>query len=359
MVNTNLILGAALRNNYYSRQLGPYIVPTFVISNVDGKRINLVGNRNAELERLDSSYVKMFKADIKDVVEKMKETSSTRYIEEFPVVIDNRDMWNRILDHYGVSTYNKIRRRQYFLLDFLFYELGFAVEIDSDFHNGRELYDKARDHYLQSRYGLETVRYYKYGSKRVKREKYIDKITEMIKKYCQKNISTYSLGRFLYIDQTYTIYNNYIIDNKGLLEFINNLLVYTKSTDITREIAITMKDVSRISPNNLGIVYCDPMMRQDFLDNVVFMMWNMFRIKLHIHNTTEYSLYDVLWILDFNKSPNKWQNFILQTNCRVVPNWICDIMEIPKELENYISIDPSSAKDSGIHEFLQVLGRRI
>lgn len=65
----------------------------------------------------------------------------TVYVE-FPVPIQN--------------VYRTTQKRLYYLLDYYFPELNFAVELDSDYHDQKK--DKLRDEYLKDAHGIEVYR---------------------------------------------------------------------------------------------------------------------------------------------------------------------------------------------------------
>lgn len=74
-----------------------------------------------------------------------------RLIPEYPVLINNRDLWIELCRKY------KLLDEDYclgFFLDCYIPSLGIAVETDSPHHSGRIDYDKARDEYIMKETGI-------------------------------------------------------------------------------------------------------------------------------------------------------------------------------------------------------------
>lgn len=349
MIRVDLIKAFAVKCNYYSKKIGPYIVPKYV-THSKGK-VDLIKNRLQELGKRDSSYVSNFKTDIVNLGNKTS-GNLPKYIEEFPIVIDNSAMWNSILDYYNVPVNSVHRSRKYFLLDFLFYELGFIVEIDSAYHIGNESYDKARDLYIKQKYGLDTIRFYEYGVV----AKDCATLESVIDKYCELCIDTNTTDREYCIDQSNVILENYIAENKLQLEIIENIFNYTGSSQYVNKIAITMKDVKIII--RFLHINCDTYQETVLIENIIFIVNNVYKIDLYIQDTMLYRLNDVLWIKEMKKHRKlveRWNNLCLITNSNKFPKWMTVILgNVPRKLEKYIEIDETGG-NGGIEDFLKAL----
>ena len=69
-------------------------------------------------------------------------------------------MWGSICKNNKI-TEEEYLHRNYFLTDYFFPEYNLAVEIDSDLHD--QEYDKARDFYIKSNWGIDIIRMYEFG----------------------------------------------------------------------------------------------------------------------------------------------------------------------------------------------------
>lgn len=221
-MNLNLIRNYVLRNNYYSINYNEYFIPRYI--KTSGKiTLNMEKIINNFLSRKESSYSRKFREDIKIFGKTYKNYSN--YIREFPIIIENRNLWNNILNFLCIKDKN-LERTNYFLLDFFFPYLGVIVEIDSEYHDVKQRYDIARDMYIKRIYGLDTLRFYKYGENDLERVAFLDKF----KKNLNYLIEYYRSNNFrecIYpLDFSQTMINNFIEDNKLPLKFIDELINY-------------------------------------------------------------------------------------------------------------------------------------
>lgn len=69
-------------------------------------------------------------------------------------------MWGSICNNIKITEEDYLHRN-YFLTDYFFPEYNLAVEIDSDLHD--QEYDKARDFYIKSNWGIDIIRMYEFG----------------------------------------------------------------------------------------------------------------------------------------------------------------------------------------------------
>lgn len=207
-MDINLIRKYVLRNKVYTRKISHGYYTPNTIKRYDGYEIPLFQNRNEALSNNSSSYSRKFEEDINNRYPGIK------YIKEFPIIIENKDDWGNILFCYNLEN---DPNKNYFLIDYFFPYLGFCVEIDSEYHDPKEFYDKARDLYIYREYGLETIRFYKYNNKNC---------LNLLDKYLLINNKEIDSSIPIPIDYSETIINNFIEKNKQALEFIDNLKYY-------------------------------------------------------------------------------------------------------------------------------------
>ena len=213
-MDINLIKNYVIKSNIYTRELEGYFIPTF-IKESDGFEIPLYNNIKQALVKNSSPYSRDFENSID------RSLRYTKYIKEFPIIIENKELWSNILFCLNLENNSN---NSYFLLDYFFPHLGFCVEIDSSYHDSRELYDKARDLYVYKEYGIETLRFYKYSSNSTEYNELFNKtINSKLKLF--RNSSLITL-RQIPIDYSNTIMNNFIQKNRQALEFIDNLVNY-------------------------------------------------------------------------------------------------------------------------------------
>lgn len=216
-----LIRNFVQRSNYYSMDYNNYLIPRF-IRTVGGIQLSMENILSNSLHRQESSYSQKFREDIKSLRKSYKRFSE--YIREFPIIIEDRCLWNEIANYVGVKD-SRLLNTNYFLLDFFFPYLGVIVEIDSEYHDKKRTYDVARDIYIKRKFGLDTVRFYKYGNNDLERVAFLDKF---------KNVSTELMNYYFSwgireckypIDFSQTMIENFIQDNRVPLEFIDKMIV--------------------------------------------------------------------------------------------------------------------------------------
>ena len=114
-MDLNLIKQFVLKcGNLYLENINGYIVPKTLIS-FNGQEIPLINNRNNALINNKSSYSECFEDDINRKISRGEEY--LYYIPEFPIIIENRDLWNNILSFYGAYRPDFIHTN-YFFLDY-------------------------------------------------------------------------------------------------------------------------------------------------------------------------------------------------------------------------------------------------
>ena len=150
-MNKNRLLKYLEGNWDYAFRVGNYIVPKFM-NTVNGNEINLLVNRYKNL-RQGSSWSPYFREMLKDCYPDLAP------LREFPFLIEHRKYWEKLCEEYELD--EDCRDRNYFIVDFIFPEQNFIVEIDSQIHKTN--YDLARDNYILFLYQVPTLRLFEFG----------------------------------------------------------------------------------------------------------------------------------------------------------------------------------------------------
>ena len=254
-MNRDLIKNFVLRNNYYSFYIENYAIPK-VLNTINKKNINIYQKRNESLMRRESSYSKKFYEDIENSLKNSKLYNKDLYyhsIKEFPIIIENRELWNNILNYLNIGVESSINTN-YFLLDYFFPYIGLCIEIDSDYHNGKKLYDQARDIYIKTYYGVDTIRFDKYGENKSLRKVFLDKfnnkIIEIDNYYSNNGIS----ARPWNIDYSELSINHFIVKNRRLIEISDLLIKFIGENKFmyTDYHNILIKDIIKFYPKELN-----------------------------------------------------------------------------------------------------------
>lgn len=279
-MNIELIKNFVLRNiNLFDTIEFGYLIPKNIKSKVGGKLINIKSNRQEALRNNNSKYSKRFEEDIK----LFNNYTSLQYIKEFPIVIDDRDLWNNIMTNLCVDGNSELRKTTYFLLDFYFINFNLAVEIDSKYHDGKEIYDTARDVYLKSKYGIETLRFYEYGNSTDSRYQFINTFRNYLDTFIMYNKNWGLVNRKVIFDDI--IVNLFIQSNYKALEFINKIIDYVGFTKFYRvyNIKLDLKDLVKLD-NTLSIKELKKKgsLDQLFIDGVTLLMLQIYNKKLVI-----------------------------------------------------------------------------
>lgn len=284
-MNKDLIKSFVIRNKYYIEELPEgYKIPKYIISRKSGKKISLVEARKELLGGVKSNYEPSFIYDVSILKGKAIERKPLyNYIREFPVVIEDLELWNEILDILEVSKENEMRDTNYFILDFLFYESDFIVEIDSEYHDGRETYDKARDLYIKNKYGLDTLRFYKYGLDDIDRVTYQAAFKKKIKDSYNVKIKLGLIYGRSILDFTETVVNNYILENKQGLLFIDSLSRFLgKEFKIKDNLEIKYIDLPKIFPKVFKRNNPDKTIEELNLNNYKSVLYDIYKKTLKI-----------------------------------------------------------------------------
>lgn len=341
-MNRDLIKIHALSNKYYAEEIEEgYIIPSFLYKD-DGSTIDLKGNRNNSKLNSNSSYSTNFKNDLIKY-KQYNNSNISNYITEFPFIINDSILWNKLLDIEGAPMDDKNRTKKYFIFDFLFPNIGTIVEIDSNLHT--LYYDRARDKYVKIKTGIETIRFFEYGEDPFKRKDYWKSFLEKINK-----ISTNRINKIT-IDQSEIIVDNYIRDNKFSVNSSNIIESYVGEElfKITDGIILTYSDLVSILPNyfnqfieinqlNINIEYL-----KDFFKNIL-------KKDLIIFPTNNYS-YKIIYYLLSGFYDNGW-NLFINNNISTLPGWVKKMFgKIPKEYRDNISYN--NLNDNTIEEFIK------
>lgn len=329
-MNTDLIKIFAMGCKYYAEEIEQgYIIPTYLLKE-DNTHISIIKNRRDALIANESSFSKKFEEDIEKIKNELtQEKDFTKYIKEFPVPIMDRELWKEILTKEKVpKTRTELWEKHYILSDYFFYKAKFIVEIDSSFHDEKAIDDRVRDTYMYFKYGLPTYRFYEYGKSTIVRGKFYKSIKKNIKN-SYSSLSGLNVYNNYMFDFSDIIVNNFIISNKGALEFIDKLYRYIggyNNFKFRKGIILTLRDIYNIDSRNFG-VFTNRDQLNMFLDNIIGIMRSVFKVSLHIHQSMLYTIEEVLWALSEKTNTSRWDN-IRGTK---IPYWITRIFGNPEQ----------------------------
>lgn len=137
--------------NGFSFKIGDFYIPKYNTSgaNIQQHRLQLLKSRSMG----ELNFVSWLESEFNYI------RSNYSILEQFPIPIDNEDLWKDCCIRHNCTEYIK---RQYFVLDILIPDIGTVLEVDYKItHDPR--YDSARDDYLLVRYCLLTKRYLDYN----------------------------------------------------------------------------------------------------------------------------------------------------------------------------------------------------
>lgn len=141
-------------NKNYCFRIGEYIIPIQVKDFSGAHLVPIRDNRESNINSPNSKWVRYFEVLLSTFY------TNYRYLNEFPLIIEDRNMWGSICRKTRITEEDYLHRN-YFLTDYFFPEYNLAVEIDSDLHD--QEYDKARDFYIKSNWGIDIIRMYEFG----------------------------------------------------------------------------------------------------------------------------------------------------------------------------------------------------
>lgn len=277
-MDLNLIKNYVIRDKYYVENIDGYIVPKVLENN-----INLHSNRKSILFNKDSKYSKNFR---KLIDSKLTTEKYLNYIREFPIIIENKELWNNILNQFSIPIDDKMRKVNYFLIDYLFPYLGISVEIDSEYHNTRLIYDKARDIYIENMYGIIAYRFYKFGSSDEYTVPYINQFENTVNNILCFLKNNNLLMNKIIIDYSKTIVESFIKNNVRSFNFIDTIINFVGFNEffLRRSLIINLKSLSKLSNEVSGKPYNklkQISLEKLFLDNVSNLVFNIYQKRLN------------------------------------------------------------------------------
>ncbi len=334
-MNIDLIKQFAVNNNYYTFKINDFILPSY-INNDKGIKLFIKSVRQTELLSIDSKYVKAFKEDIKEL------GITEIVIEEFPIIVD----WN--LWYKMEMKISENRPPYYFLLDFYIPKLRLCIEIDSEYHDDRIIYDRCRDLYLKSKYNIDTVRFYKYGNSSINRKKKKNELFSIINN--QRNLYK-NFGSNIF-DYSEIIANNYIMDNQKYLNLIDRIISYSGINPIIdKNIILTMKDMKSIDSEIFGNCFTTNIDRLNMIDDLNYIMKPIYGISLITYPSEQYTFNEVSWLMSLETDIS--QLSILNN----IPSWAITVFEgkVKKSLLQNLSINYDNKDDCNIKEFINLI----
>ena len=267
-------------SKYYFTLNDKYFIPSTLISS-NRKRINILKNRN-KLLKDQSSYSKNMKSYLRQL--------KVSYIQEFIIFIQNSLLWENILSSLNLQKedYEKYKSINYFSLDYFLDDYLICIEVDSDYHNSRQILDKARDLYLKYEYNIDTLRFYNFD-----KNKYNNKLIELSNRIKITNLIENSNK---YFDYRYLIINNFIYENEYLLIMIENFICIVGNDIFKRnKFVITEKDYNELSKE---IIFENNITPNMLIDDFVELSKNLLNISIIVcKNITSYSINDIIKIL--------------------------------------------------------------
>jgi very-short-patch-repair endonuclease len=173
MIEDNFVETFTVEDYQFPRYIGPADVQFY-----RNKALKSTKNGGS-----DSQFSENFRNRIDNIINYSEDTRPFLYVQEFPVKIENKERWEKILKDFGLTDARYLNQT-FFKLDYFFKHTGLVVEIDSNYHN--KIYDAARDEYLKITYGLKTIRIFEFP-KDSDIENFIKCSLEIIKNKKSKN----------------------------------------------------------------------------------------------------------------------------------------------------------------------------
>lgn len=225
------------------------------------------------------------------------------FFEEVPILIEDRELWNNLLDYNQIKEDSTERVRCYHQVDFIVRGKNLIFEIDSDVHIHKKQEDSARDKYLEIKYGFKTVRYDYYTKDLYDSSEILDEINKAVPiRYLEFPIN---LER--------TVYHYY----REILTGIQNLQKYTKGNLLYSKLdifAFTSKDFSLA-----GVAFYSSEISKAVKD------W--FGKIVYVHRTPcDFTISELIKLLN---SGDPWKNWDKKD---IVPGWmIAAVGKPPKD----------------------------
>lgn len=348
-MDKNFIKLSIFRNsNYTSKIEDNYIIPAFLVDE-NGKRISTVSLREFS-NPLKEVYLKEIRKDIKNLKIAFQDCYKDlfRYIIKFPIIVEDRVLWNKLLDIELVDKLNPIRNIKFLLLDLFFPKLGISVDIC--INSNDLLINKVKDKYIKIKYGIEVIRYNNYGESIIIKNIDLKYLEDYVKNFIKTNDS-YNNTQLCIIPED-TIINNYLMDYQGALNFISSLELYLSDLFYNSDkIILTKKDIYNIDPDDFDIS-TNFYLENQYINSISTVLKEVFGKELYIHNTMKFSIKNVMWATKLiDEGIFSWDMFI----GKEVPSWIISLFGYPPReyINKFNLIDDKD--DGGIKKFLNEL----
>ena len=272
------------------------------------------------------------------------------FIKEFIILIKNYTLWKKILEEFKLpkNKFEEYLSKNYFSLDYFLPNNLTCIEIDSDYHKNKKIFDKARDMYLRLEHSIETIRLYHFDSNSLTSDK--DKISlldyrvfniNVNKDHYQFDYRNNIIESLIYENEyTLTMICRYFENIISLEDFINQSYKYYNYT-------ITEKDYNDLA-QGLDFKTRPILFSEDFIN----LSWELLGMKITIlKNVINYTIKDINVIMD---SINDLRR--LSILCNGIPYWISYITEIPNNLTRYLK--PETPEDKFISAYIKNLRLR-
>lgn len=305
-----LVLPRYVLDNYIIKNSYSIMDMNFPIEYLSWRKQKILNSLDWRKERLESHSPN--EINFRDKIYELRATSPSSieldFEEEVQIFIEDRSLWNDVLDYYEIPQDSPERTKNFFQVDFLFYNSGVIFEVDSDYHNNSVLEDKARDKYLEIKYNLAVYRCIYYTPKL---HTLVD-FLELLKS---------RLGNRINLNFQFTFEKLLRFKEKDILSNLLRVQKYTKGKVIysNDNIAFTMKDLylSGWVDENKDYKITNDMVRVSSFFNDYFS-----RIFYIQPGSSEYTCQEVI---DLIRSDNPWDNY----KTSIVPGWVIGILGKP------------------------------
>lgn len=312
-------------SEYYFLINNQYKIPKYIISNSHHK-INIQNNRDKLLKN-QSPY----SLNMKNYLNNNK----ISYIQEFIIIIENRSLWEYILNMMNINEYKDIN---YFSLDYFLENSLTCIEVDSDYHNNKKKFDQARDIYLKLYYNIETFRFYHFIENNYHQQLLILKN--------RINNLNFEINTSLF-DYRGIILNDFLYSNEYLLQIIENFLNLVGNKLLTNNSFMLTEMEYNFLANNLNLD--SGLYPIDLLNDFVELVENVFYIKIEVcKNVINFTTKDIISIafnnyIDYKTVLRKFKR---------IPYWVYMTINkpIPNELKHFLN--PCTGEDIFIKKYI-------
>lgn len=305
-----LILPKYVIDNYIKGNSYSLLNIYFPLEYLSWRKPKILGSQDWRKQRLESRSPN--EVNFRDKIYELKAISPSSieldFEEEVQIFIEDRVLWNEILDHFKISQESPDRTKNFFQVDFYFYNSGVIFEVDSDYHNDSVLEDKARDKYLELKYGLVVYRCFYYSPKIHNLQDFLELLKTRLGNKVDLNFR-FTFERLLRHKEKDILGNLLRIEN-----YTNGDIIYSR-----KNIAFTMKDLylSEWVEENRDYRITNDMTR------VSKFFEDYFSRIFYIHpGSSEYTCQEVIDLLECNDPWEKWKN-------KIIPGWVIGILGKP------------------------------